>query len=234
MRGYATAVPADRERDYLILEHAAMARRIALRVARRVPIWLSADDLVAAAMIGLTEAADRFDNSRGEPFVAFAAKRIRGAVLDEMRRGDMMPRRVRSTSRHVSATLRGLEQQLGRPAEDAEVAAALGVDVEVYHEDLEMLTHIGLVELQPDDRSVTASGDDPEEAMARAELRAQVRAGLDRIPSRDALVLSLYYVEDFSYAEIGSILGVTESRVCQLHARAILRLRGELEGAQDG
>jgi RNA polymerase sigma factor FliA len=234
MRGYASASACAciRERDHLIVEYAPMARRIALRVARRVPDWVCSDDLVAAAMIGLAEAADRFDGTRGEPFVAFATKRIRGAVLDEMRRGDLMPRRARSAARHVSQTVRDLEQQLGRPAEDEEVAAALGVELDVYREDLEMLTHVGLVELQPEERGA-ARGDDPEQQMQTAELRQRVRDALERIPGRDALILSLYYIEELSYAEVGAILGVTESRVCQLHGRALLRLRAELDDAGD-
>jgi RNA polymerase sigma factor for flagellar operon FliA len=224
----------DPERERLITEHIDMARRIALRVARRIPPWMSQEDLVAAAMIGLTEAADRYDDVRGEPFVGFAEKRIRGAVLDELRRGDMMPRRVRTTARKVGATIRELEQRLGRQPVDEEIAAAMGVTLDDYRENLEMLTHVSFVEIgaEPDQErnAITSTGSTPMDLVERAELVHRVKSCLGRLPERDATVLSLYYVEEFNYAQIGDLLGVSESRVCQLHARALSRLRVEIEG----
>jgi RNA polymerase sigma factor for flagellar operon FliA len=224
----------DPARDQLVLEHLEMARRIALRVARRVPEWLSQDDLISAATIGLLEAAERYDESRGEPFIAFAEKRIRGAVLDELRRGDVMPRRVRASARKVGGVIRELEQELSRSPTDEEIATRLGVSLEVYHEDLEMLTHVAFVDLteqvgQRDGEAPDAAGE-----VERKQLCAHLRVGLGRLPERDALVLSLYYVDELSYAHIGSLLGVSESRVCQLHARALSRLRVELDLGSEG
>lgn len=229
-RGYQTG---DRDaRDRLIAEHVEMARRITLRVARRCPDWMSRDDLIAAGMLGLAEAADRYDTSRGEPFVAFAEKRIRGAVLDELRRGDIMPRRVRAQAREVGRAIRALEHKLGRDPDDHEIAAELGVDVDEYRDNLEMLTHVsvGSLEAQPGigDR-LRADDTSPEAVALKRQALAAVRGALDRLPERDVLVLNLYYDEEFTYAEIGELLGVTASRVCQLHARAIARLRVEIE-----
>jgi RNA polymerase sigma factor for flagellar operon FliA len=230
MKAYARVATSRSESSRLIHDHVDMARRIALRVARRLPDWIGADDVVAAAMVGLTEAAERYDSTRGEPFAAFAEKRIRGAVLDELRRGDLMPRRVRATARKVGQTAARLEGKLGRPAEDEEMAAELGVSVEEYRDELAGLSHVAVIDLERAGASNLADqgANSPSAQAERDELIGRVRDGLDRIPERDARILSLYYLEDLSYAEIGEVLGVTESRVCQLHARAIVRLRAEL------
>jgi RNA polymerase sigma factor FliA len=227
-----TAAPKSntRARDLLISEHMQMARRIAKKVLRRMPDNVREDDLVSAAFVGLTEAAERYDSGRGEPFVAFAAPRIRGAVLDELRRGDVMPRRVRSAANKVGEAVSSLERRLGRTPEDAEIAQHLGVPIKTYLAKLADLTSVRMVELP------TVSGPweiadvscSPAAQLERAQLTARVRAALDEIPERDALVLSLYYVDELSYSEIGEVLGVSESRVCQLHSRALKRLRDVL------
>lgn len=233
MRAYARVDESDRvERDRLISEHLDVARRIALRVARRVPDWLTADDLIGAGMVGLAEAATRYDASRGEPFIAFAEKRIRGAVLDELRRGDIMPRRVRHKAREVGETIRALEQKLGRAPTDEEVAGELDVDVEEYRENLSQLTHVAIVDLQTPAQLPEAHRA-PEEwapdlAAERSEMVTRVREGLEQLRERDALILSLYYDEGLTYREIGEVLSITESRVCQLHGRAIARLKAEI------
>lgn len=233
MKGYGRPAAGDHSRDRLIAEHAEMARRIALRIARRAPTSISPDDLVGAAHVGLTEACDRYDPDRGEPFVAFAEKRIRGAVLDELRRGDPLSRRDRWAARRVGAALRVLEMRLGRPPEDEEVAAELGVSIEEYRNDLEELPRLSFVSLGDNEVGADA-GPGPESQLSRIEAIARVRAALDRLPARDAQLLSLYYVEEFSYAEIGEVLGVSESRICQLHARALARLRVELDDEDAG
>jgi RNA polymerase sigma factor FliA len=230
---YAQVSTSASERNKLIAEHVDMARRIALRVARRVPEWMSYDDLIASAMVGLTEAADRYDPHRGEPFPGFAEKRIRGAVLDELRRGDIMPRRARQNARKVGQTIQALERQLGRPPEDEEMAKALAISVEEYREDLEHLTHVALVHISPQLLSAHAGNEESAETMLeRAQLSRRLRDGLKQLPERDATILSLYYLEEVNYGEIAQLLGITESRVCQLHGRAIARLRTVL--ADDG
>lgn len=229
MTGYGKNTrPRDPERDKLVSEHYDMARRIALRVARRLPEWIQKDDVIASALVGLTEAADRYDTTRGEPFVAFAERRIRGAVLDELRRGDIMPRRVRVEARKVGEAVRSLENSLGRPPEDEEVAAKLGVAIEEYRDRLEGLTHVAVVELAERHEELMIDENTPAGIAEKRQLIARMRVGLGKLKERDAQVLSLYYLEDLSYLEIGHVLGVTESRVCQLHSRAIARLRVEL------
>ena len=236
MTGYghlAGGRAARQERDRLVAEHVGMARRIALRVARRLPDGITNDDLIAAAYLGLTQAAERFDASRGESFIAFAEKRIRGAVYDELRRGDILPRRMRTMANKVRDTMRTLEQRLGRSPEDHEMAAELDVTVESYRRDLEGLTHVSIVELPVTMQSAANDGsgyESPVSATVRRDLVAKVLDSLKDLPPRDAQVLSLYYIEEFSYAEIGEVLGVTVGRVSQLHARAISKIRAKLAG----
>jgi RNA polymerase sigma factor for flagellar operon FliA len=203
-------------------------------MARRCPDWIAREDLVAAGMLGLAEAADRYDDTRQEPFLVFAEKRIRGAVLDELRRGDIMPRRVRQMARKVGATIADLEKRLGGTPDDEQVAAALGVTVEVYRERLEQLVHVTIGVLDTTDErpyasSITSGDASPAHEAERREAMRKVRAALGRLPQRDVLVLSLYYNEELTYGEIAQVLGVTTSRVCQLHGRAIARLRTEID-----
>jgi len=211
-----------------------MARRIALRIARGTPRWISSEDLVSAAMVGLVEAADRYDTARSEPFVGFAEKRIRGAVLDELRRSDILPRRVRASARKVTSAIARLENKLARPPEDAEIAAELGVSLADYQEALEGLAQISLVELptgEHDETQISSmqTESSPHDEAVRRQMTRQIRAALGRLDARDATLLSLYYVEELTYAEIGRTLGVSESRICQLHARALIKLRSILE-----
>nr|HEX4316685.1 RNA polymerase sigma factor FliA [Kofleriaceae bacterium] len=230
MNAYARKQTRNPERDRLIAEHVDVARRIALRLARRCPDWVTREDLVAAGLLGLTEAAERYDDSRNEPFLGFATKRIRGAVLDELRRGDIMPRRVRTLARAVGATIARLERELGTSPTDEQVAAAMGVTLEDYRKNLEELVHVtvGAVELDDGDL-VTGAESSPEENAGKRLAIARVRQALANLDQRDITLLSLYYNEELLYSEIAEVLGVTVSRVSQLHGRAIARLRTEME-----
>ncbi len=185
------------------------------------------DDVISAAYLGLTQAAERYDARRGEPFIAFAEQRIRGAVYDELRRADILPRRLRSLANRVRDAVRTLEQQLGRVPEDEEVAAHLDVSVEEYRKNLEHLSHVAIVELEPEDVAANGSSgySEPAGAVEKRDLVQKVLGAIKTLPERDAQVLSLYYIEEFSYAEIGEIFGVSVGRISQLHARAIARIR---------
>jgi RNA polymerase sigma factor for flagellar operon FliA len=231
MRAYAQqARRSPRDRDRLIVEHLEIARRISLRVARRCPSWVTADDLVAAGMLGLAEAAERYDETRQEPFLVFAEKRIRGAVLDELRRGDIMPRRSRQMARKIGAVIAELERKLGSSATDEQVADALGVPVAEYRDNLEHLVHVTVGSLDQLEHAPKASDEEsPRQHSERRELLSRVRTALEQLPQRDVLILSLYYNDEMTYVEIAAVLGVTTSRVCQLHGRAIARLRAAIE-----
>jgi RNA polymerase sigma factor for flagellar operon FliA len=232
MKAYAQQLKSNtRERDRLITEHVEIARRISLRIARSCPDWISRDDIVAAGMIGLAEAAERYDETRQEPFLSFAEKRIRGAVIDELRRGDVMPRRMRRMARKIGDAIQNLEQRHGEATDD-KVAEALGVTLEEYKTNLEQIVHVSVGALELDDDSLMPTGDEasPEIQLAQRRAKAKVRAALDKLEKRDLLILNLYYTEELTYTEIGEVMGITRSRVCQLHGRAIARMRSLIAG----
>ena len=231
MLGKAPSMQQEQWRNQLISQHADMARRIALKMARRCPQWVNREDLVAAGLLGLTEAARRYDDTRSEPFVGFAEQRIRGAVLDELRRGDLLPRRVRQTARKISTVIRQLENAGTQPTDQA-IADALGVSVEVYRNDLAHLVHV-YVESIDDERGKVLVGTEqtPADVAAFREMLRNVKTALAMLEQRDATLLSLYYIEELTFQQIASSLGITPSRACQLMWRAIERLRERL-GAQ--
>jgi RNA polymerase sigma factor for flagellar operon FliA len=212
----------------LFVEHAEVARRIALKMARRCPAWIAREDLVAAGMLGLTEAALRYDASRAEPFLSFAEQRIRGAVLDELRRGDMLPRRVRQKARKVAAKIRELECA-GVATTDENVASTLGVTVENYRENLATLLNAETQSIDGETPIILVDQQQrPDEQASRTEMLRRVREALDRLEQRDVTLLGLHYLEEMTFQEIATTLGITASRACQLLWRAVARLRGQL------
>jgi RNA polymerase sigma factor FliA len=219
----STTQPA---RDRLISEYSDAARRIALRMARRCPDWIAREDIVAAGLLGLIEAADRYDDTRQEPFLAFAEHRIRGAVLDELRRGDIMPRRVRQLARKIASAIRELEKD-GTTPSDQRVADALGVSLETYRAGLSELVH---VEVGPIDAATRLASDTiaPDVEAGHRLTLGRVRDALTHLEQRDVTILGLHYVEDLTYQEIAETLRITPSRVCQLLWRAVERLRDQL------
>jgi RNA polymerase sigma factor FliA len=223
------AAPTTSPRDQLILEHVAMARRIARKIARRTPGQLEGD-LASAALVGLTEAAARFDTGRGGSFIAFAAPRIRGAVIDELRRGDVLPRRVRHTANRHAQVVNELQHALGRKPDADEVAQALGVTVDAVRDEIAVSAQVCVLSMADATgaREVVDEADLASDSLEHAQLVRTVRDALARLPQRDALVLSLYYLEGLSYQQAGEVIGVSESRVCQLCGRAIKRLRALL------
>jgi len=222
--------PFARMRSALVTENLHMAKRIAAMLARRLPPGLG-DDVQSAALLGLVEAARRFHPGRGDSFQAFAAKRVRGAVLDELRRGDMLPRRARQAARRVREAVRALEHVLGRVPRDEEIAAHIGVDVEHYRDKLAGLGSVEMVSLDRVIGGTHEPGADPEQNAMRAAVHERLGRARDRLDAREARILTLYYEEQMTLAEIGRLLGVTESRVCQLHTRALRRLREEMDPA---
>jgi RNA polymerase sigma factor for flagellar operon FliA len=230
MKAHAYAGSADRSaRDQLIVEHVPMARRIARRIGRNAD-QATRDDLEATAMMGLVEAANRYDFSRAEPFPAFAYRRVRGAVIDSMRKNDTVTRRVRSLVKSAGSAIAKLEHELGRTPEDEEIAAVLDMPVEEYREEMAAVTEVSFVELSAknSDLAIDESAD-PSQRIERAQLLREVRKGLGKLEPRDARLLSLYYVEELTYSEIARLLEISEPRVCQLHSRALVRLRAAMK-----
>ncbi|MEJ7600249.1 MAG: sigma-70 family RNA polymerase sigma factor [Kofleriaceae bacterium] len=215
-------------RDELICEHAETARRIALKLARRCPAFISREDLVAAGMLGLTEAARRYDRDRAEPFLPYAERRIRGAVLDELRRGDLLPRRVRQLARKIATTIRAIENS-GEAATETNIARALDVTIERYRDDLAHLVNIDISSLDADGATVLVDDQQPVDELAVRRLTmARVRTSIATLEARDVTLLHLHFFEELTFQDIASQLGITASRVCQLLWRAVERLRGLL------
>lgn len=226
------SVRAQGEND-LVVRHASLVKRIALHLAARLPDSVQLDDLIQAGMIGLLEASRSFDSSHGASFQTYAGIRIRGAMLDEIRRLDWAPRSVHRKSRDVARVVREIEQAEGREARDAEVVEVLGITLNDYHQILNNASNAQIFSLDHrDDESSSwePAADQPEPGgMLEAEGFQDALAGAIReLPEREQLVMSLYYEQELNLREIGEVLGVTESRVSQIHGRIALKLKASL------
>ncbi len=219
--------------DY-INQHASLVQRIAHHLAARLPASVEVDDLVQAGMIGLIEASRSYDADQGASFETYASIRIRGAMIDEVRRGDWVPRSVHRRARQAAATVRAIEQRTGRAASPTEVAASMEMSVPEYLRLMEDATrgHVLSLESHIEDngepRLAASGGPTPEKLFEQEEFRGQLIGAIDQLPERERLVLSLYYEQELNLKEIGAVLGVSESRVCQIHGQAMVRLRGRL------
>jgi RNA polymerase sigma factor for flagellar operon FliA len=218
--------------DALVTEHAPLVRRIAHHLACRLPDCVQIEDLLQAGMIGLLDAARRYDSGHGAAFSTYAEVRVRGAMLDELRRGDWVPRSVHRRAREVAEAIRVVELNTGRPARDQEVAERLGISMEDYLVVLRDLAGQKLLSVEEMTDADGAGGlelkaetCDIFDEVARDRARTSLAAAIDELPERERQVLSLYYDEDLNLREIGAVLGVSESRVSQIRSQALLRLR---------
>ncbi|MDL5038632.1 RNA polymerase sigma factor FliA [Comamonas resistens] len=228
------------DRDGLIRQHVPLVRRIALHMIAKLPPNVELDDLIQVGMIGLAEALSRFESEQGVQFETFASQRIRGAMLDELREGDWMSRSSRKSQKEIEQALNRLEQRLGRPPLESEIAAELGMALDDYQSLLGKVRGTQLVYLEDigggdgddgDDyleRHVADSGADPFALLRDQRLRAALVDAIKQLPEREQYVMGMYYEHDMNLKEIAAVLGVTESRVCQLHSQAIARLRTKM------
>lgn len=225
-----TTPRASEERTRLIEIGIPLVRRIAFRMARRLPASVEVDDLISAGTEGLLRAVDAYDPTRNDRFEPYAESRIRGAILDELRAADVLTRHGRSRMALVSRTIAQLEHQLKRAPTEEEIAQALGMELAEYQQlamELARAPAIGrLGEHDPDD--VASAALDPAALFAEAELRGHLVKAIRALPERTQQVLALYYQHECTQSEIGKILGVTESRVCQILGEATARLRAKL------
>jgi RNA polymerase sigma factor for flagellar operon FliA len=227
---YTAVAGGRREADALVVRHAELVKRIAFHLAGRLPPSVEVEDLVQAGMIGLLEAATNYSADRGASFETYAGIRIRGAMIDALRRLDWAPRSVHRKAREATAAMRAIEEREGREARDTEVAAQMGVPLEEYNRILQDAAVCQLASLD-DSASATEVVDQTQEPGHEAEngaLRTAMAAAIAQLPERERLVMSLYYDEELNLKEIGAVLGVSESRVCQLHGQALVRLRARL------
>jgi RNA polymerase sigma factor for flagellar operon FliA len=220
------------DRDKLILEYYPMVRQVAYRMARRFPQCVDADDLVNIGMIGLIDAVDRYQADRAPSFGAYARIRVQGAIVDEMRKNDWVPRSVRDRSAMIERARSSLKDKLGRDPSSTEVADALGVDKERLLELIQNANIRTLVSTEEGgDDNVTVGerlshqGEDPEAIAARHHVGAIVRDVIAQLPEREQLIAEMYYFNDRTFKEIAEALSVTESRVSQLHTRMKKRIR---------
>ena len=224
--------------DFSLVERfSPLVTRLARQLVAKLPSCVELDDIVQAGMIGLMDAARRYKDDQGTAFETFATQRVRGAMLDELRQNDWAPRTVRRTQRTVDAAICALEQRLGRAPQEREVARELGVGLPEYREML-VEARSGQV-LSYDEREEEGDGSPLERISAdpaatphaRFEdqrLRTALIAAIEALPERERQLMGLYYEQDLNFREIAAILGVTESRICQMHTQAVARIRARM------
>jgi RNA polymerase sigma factor for flagellar operon FliA len=218
----------------LVAQHAPLVKKIALHMLARLPASIQLDDLMQAGMIGLLEAAQKYQPTKGATFETYAGIRIRGAMVDEMRKGDWVPRSVHRNARRVSRAIKVVEDRTGAEALDAEVADELGMTLVEYHACLSDSNSGRLFSLDELNESgdlpltETDAGDNPLSGITSAAFQSSLAAAIEELPEREKLVLALYYQEELNLKEIGAVIGVSESRVSQIHGQAAMRLRARL------
>lgn len=230
------ATSSRREADVLVVQHAELVKRIAYHLIGRLPASVEVADLIQAGMIGLLEAAGNYTAGKGASFETFAGIRIRGAMVDALRKLDWAPRSVHRKAREAAAAMREVELEEGREARDVEVAKRMGVSLEDYHRVVQDAASRQLASLD-DSESVEGVVDrepDPFGELQDGEFRGALATAIGDLPERERLVMSLYYDDELNLKEIGAVLKVSESRVCQLHGQALVRLRARLAGWRDG
>ena len=231
----ATAYTQFDNKTSVVEQYAPLVKRIAHHMLARLPASVQLDDLLQSGMIGLLEASSKFDGSKGAKFETFAGIRIRGAMIDEIRRGDWVPRSVHRNNRRVAQVIDELEQSLGRDARYTEIAEKLDMSLNEYHHilnDVSVGKIIGIEDLGVSQDVLVTDDETPDEnfeALADTQFRSALVEAIKTLPERDALVLSLYYDEALNLKEIGAILEVSESRVSQILSQAMLRLKGKLK-----
>ncbi len=228
------------EKDKLIMEYAPLIKFIAQKIAVRLPSNIELDDLISSGVIGLMDAIDKYDPTRDNKFKTYAEFRIRGSILDELRAQDWVPRSVRDKAKLLDRTMIELETELGRSASDEEVAEKLNMNLEEFYDLINQVRPVSVLSI---DEAATFSNVDKKSILNLLEatkinnpfnqlnlksVKEVVTKAIEELPERQRLVLSLYYYEDLNLKEIGKVLRVTESRVSQLHAQAISRLRAKL------
>jgi RNA polymerase sigma factor FliA len=220
-----------------IEDYAPLVKRIAYHMMMRMPASVQVDDLIQAGTIGLIEAAQKYDASRGASFETYAGIRIRGAIVDEMRRGDWVPRSVHRNARRVAEAISIVENRTGRDAKDIDVAQELGVSLQEYYSMLQDANSGRLFSYEEtfgeEDSNIDGSDqglsfNSPVETMQRDGVKKALTKAIAELPEREQMVLSLYYDQELNLKEIGLVLGVSESRICQIHSQATIKLRQKM------
>ena len=226
-------------KDQLVQQFAPLVKRIAHHLMSRLPSSVQVEDLVQNGMIGLLDAIDRFEAGMGAQYETYAAQRVRGAMLDGLRENDWLPRSLRRDFRQIEKAIAQLEQENGRPPSENELARALGVSLAEYQKMLQdarghqLISLEDLVEEGDEDfleRHLCDTSGDPLAILEDENFKRMLVQGIELLPEREKMMMALYYEQDLNLREIGEVMGVTESRVCQLHTQAVARLRARVFG----
>ncbi|MCU0951513.1 MAG: RNA polymerase sigma factor FliA [Burkholderiaceae bacterium] len=231
------------ERQDYVKQYAPLVRRLAHQMVARLPANVELDDMIQAGMMGLMDAVGRYEESQGTQFEHYAASRIRGAMLDELRANDWLPRSARKSQRDIENAIHRLEGKLKRAPTEAEIAKEIGIGVTEYQEMLNEARGAQLVYFDDlggggsDDEDylerhiadTSEGGGDPGAFLRDKRFRGALVAAIEELPEREKLLMGMYYEQDMNLREIGAVMGVTESRVCQLHSQAVARLRSKLK-----
>jgi len=224
----------DKEKSEMVEKYAGLVKRIAYHIMSRLPPSVQVDDLIQSGMIGLLEASKNYDANQGASFETYAGIRIRGAMLDEIRKGDWAPRSVHRKARQVAEAVRNIENASGRDARDHEVARELDMSIEEYHKTLQDSSGCRLLSFEEmgtsDDHMPLKSMEQlgPFEGVQKQDFKKSLAEEISGLPERERMVLTLYYEEDLNLREIGAVIGVSESRVSQIHSQALIRLQARL------
>ena len=231
-----TAGVSARTQDELVEVHAALVKRIAYHLISRLPACVQVEDLIQSGMIGLLEAAKNYDATQGASFETYAGIRIRGSMLDEIRKGDWTPRSLHRKVREITQAMREIETEQGRDARDSEVADRLNMSLDEYHMILQDASSHQIVSFEDvpsrdaavvDGFSAKITG--PLESLQEENIKEVLAKVIASLPEREKLVMSLYYDEELNLRETGEVLGVSESRVCQIHSQALIRLKSKIQ-----
>jgi RNA polymerase sigma factor FliA len=229
--GAYNAVVTGVSSEVLVTRHAELVKRIAYHLAGRLPPSVEVDDLIQAGMIGLLEAAAHYAADRGASFETYAGIRIRGAMIDALRKQDWAPRSVHRKAREAANAIRQVESREGREARDSEIAEAMGVSLDEYHQILadSQACQLSSMDEFNDAAEVADREADPLQETTSGALRTAMADAIAGLPERERLIMSMYYDDELNLREIGEVLGISESRVCQLHGQALVRLRSRLQ-----
>lgn len=223
------------QKQDMIMQYAPMVKRIAYHLKSRLPAHIQLDDLIQAGMVGLLEAAKNYDAHQGASFETYSSIRIRGAMLDEMRKNDWTPRSVHRNSRRIAQAVQKIEGEKGRDAKDYEIAAALKLDLDEYNRMLQDSNGhkiLSFEEIGLGDDSVLEHIPNPQtgvlEDVQKDDMKTVIAKAIAHLPERERMVMALYYDEELNLREIGAVIGVSESRVSQIHSQAVIRLQSRL------
>ena len=229
-------------REEVIIRYSPMIKYVANRIAMRLPPHIEVDDLISVGVLGLMDAISKYDSSRGAKFKTYAEFRVRGAILDELRAMDWVPRSIRQKASNVDKVVQALQAKLSRSPEDEEVAKEMGISLDQFHDTLNetksipvfSLEDLGIAKESGEQQSLLdclagKADADPQTQIRLIELKEIIAKAIDALPEKERLMVSLYYYEELTMKEIGAVLEITESRVSQIHSKAVYRLRTKLK-----